>query len=184
MTNAVYSKFAKPFLPYLETPAAYAKPYALKIDEYGNIFLDKVDEKVPVLKAETEEVKSTVIGYINWPLEKAGETKSYVLDLYNSEYKKCGGDGLVAGGKAVITSSLVLTSDTLHWLSQFLAAKKAEAEDYAKDAEGKLRKAAKDAEDKFNQTVKDAEGKYQQLAKDAEAKKDEAVSEAKEKTDS
>jgi len=132
LTSAGYSKFVKPTFPYLQTPAAYAKPYVAKADSFGDSILTKVDEKVPILKSETAELKSKTSELAGWPLAKANETKDWVLSTYSSEYKKCGGDGYVAGGKAVITSSLVLSSEILNYLGSFLQAKKSEAEKIVK----------------------------------------------------
>jgi len=128
ISDAAYGTFVKPFFPFFETPASYAKPYIVKVDEFGNIILTKFDEKIPILKTETKDVKSAVLGYINWPFEKAGEVKQYVFSTYSDEYKKYGGDGIVAGGTALMGSSLVITSDVLHAITSFLIAKKDEAE--------------------------------------------------------
>ena len=92
-----------------------------------------VDEKIPVVKMETHEIKDNVVSTVFWPVTKAGESKEYVLGTWSSEYKKCGGDGVVAGAKSMVTSSLVITSDVLNWLSSFLAAKKADAEAVVKE---------------------------------------------------
>jgi hypothetical protein len=127
LTNAGYAKFVKPTFPYLETPASYAKPYVAKADELGDKFLSKVDEKVPALKSETKDLKDTIWSYLYWPVSKTTETKDWAFNTYNSEYKKCGGDGFVAGSKAAVTTPLVIGSEVLQWLSSFLQAKKEEA---------------------------------------------------------
>ncbi|KAK5064775.1 hypothetical protein LTR84_000609 [Exophiala bonariae] len=137
LTNAGYSKFVKPTLPYFQTPASYAKPYVVKADELGDLFLSKFDEKVPIVKSETKEIKGTIFGYVHWPLEKAGETKDWALNTYSSEYKKIGGEGYVTGGKAVVTTSLILTSDALKWVSSFLQAKKEEAKEVVQEKANK-----------------------------------------------
>ena len=137
MTNAGYSKLVKPALPYFETPASYAKPYVAKVDELGDKFLSKFDEQVPIVKSETKDIKGTVYSYISWPYETANNTKDWALNTYGDEYKKCGGDGYVAGGKAVVTTSLVLSSDVLKWVSSFLQAKKEEAEKTVQDKTSK-----------------------------------------------
>lgn len=139
ITNFGYSKFVKPTLPWLEKPAQYAKPYVAKADEVGDHLLSRFDEKVPILKSETQEIKSTIFDYVSWPLKTAGETKQYVLDTYQSEYKKCGGDGVVAGSKALVTSGLVISSDALTHLSSFLQQKKAEAKEVAKETEQQVK---------------------------------------------
>jgi len=133
LTNAAYSKFVKPTLPYLEKPASYAAPYVAKVDQLGDSFLSKVDEKVPMVKSETQEIKGTVMDTINWPMKKAGETKDFALSTYSDEYKKCGGNGVFAGGKAAVTTSLILSSEYLKWLSSFLQAKKEEAKEVVQE---------------------------------------------------
>ena len=133
LTNGVYNKVVKPTFPYLQTPVSYASPYIAKADAVGANLLGKVDEKVPFVKKETAEVKDTVVSYALWPLVQANQTKEYAFGTWSSEYKKCGGDGIVAGGKAIITSSLVISSDVLTWVSNFLSAKKAEAKQVAEE---------------------------------------------------
>lgn len=133
LTNAGYVKFVKPTFPYFETPASYAKPYVVRVDEIGDKFLSKFDEKVPIVKSETKEIQTTIVSYINWPLSKATETKDWALSTYSNEYKKCGGDGIVAGGKAAVTTSLVISSDVLKWMSSFLQAKKEESKEFIQE---------------------------------------------------
>lgn len=128
LTNQGYITFVKPGLPYFQTPYAYTKPYIAHADQLGDAALTKIDEKIPIVKSETTEIKNTVLDYAHWPIKVATESKDWIFGTYGEEYKKCGGDGILAGGKAVITSSLIITSDVLSWVSSFLAAKKAEAE--------------------------------------------------------
>jgi hypothetical protein len=137
LTNAGYAKFVKPTLPYFETPASYAKPYVAKADELGDKFLSKFDEQVPIVKSETKDIQNTVFSYVHWPLEQANNTKDWAFKTYNEEYKKCGGEGVVASGKAVVTTSLVLTSDVLKWVSTFLQQKKEEAKEIAQEKTSK-----------------------------------------------
>lgn len=127
ITNSSYSAFVKPVLPYLQSPYSYTKPYIARVDQIGDAVLSKFDEKIPILKTETHEIKDTVIDYAVFPVKKAAEGKDWIQSTYSNEYKKCGGDGYVAGGKALITSGLILGSDVLGWLSSFLQAKKDEA---------------------------------------------------------
>lgn len=137
LTNAGYAKFVKPTFPYLQTPASYAKPYMAKADELGDKFLTKFDEKVPIVKSETKEIKGTIFSYVNWPLEKASSTKDWAFSTYSEEYKKCGGEGYVASGKAVVTTSLILSSDVLKWVSSFLQTKKEEAKEVVQEKTSK-----------------------------------------------
>ena len=120
-------------MPYFETPISYTKPYVAKADRIGDSILTKVDEKIPILKSETAEIKSKALDFAHWPLKKASESTEWIKNTYNEEYKKCGGDGLVAGGKAAITSTLILSSDVLGWLSSYLAAQKEDAKEALKE---------------------------------------------------
>jgi len=127
MANSGYSTFLKPFLPYLQTPYSYTKPYIAKVDQLGDAALSKFDDRVPIFKTETNEIKGALLDVANFPLKKAGESKDWVQGTYSSEYKKCGGDGVVAGTKAIITSGLILGSDVIGWVTSFLVAKKDKA---------------------------------------------------------
>jgi len=127
IADSGYSKFAKPYLPYLSKPYSVVAPYVAKVDEIGDKGLSKVDETFPIVKEDTEKIKGTIFDYAYWPFKLTFEGKDYIFNTYGSEYKKCGGDGYVAGGKAVISTGLVVTSDSLAWLSSFLGAKKEQA---------------------------------------------------------
>ncbi|RMZ77878.1 hypothetical protein DV738_g4113, partial [Chaetothyriales sp. CBS 135597] len=127
LTDNAFNKYVKPNLHYLDTPASYAKPYVQKADELGDKLLTRIDETVPIIKSETKEIKSTITSYVFWPLHKTTETKDWALQTYNSEYKKCGGDGLVASSKALVTTPLILGSEVLQWLSTLLQEKSNQA---------------------------------------------------------
>jgi len=133
LTNAAYMKFVKPTFPYLQTPAAYAKPYIAKADQIGDSILTKVDERVPIVKSETAEVKGKIMDIATFPLVKANETKEWVFGTYTEQYKRCGGDGYVAGAKAMVTSPIVLTTEVLQWVNSFFEAKKAEVKEMVKE---------------------------------------------------
>lgn len=83
----------------------------------------------PIVKEDTETIKGTVLNRVYLPLRLAGDVKKHVFELYGSEYTKCGGDGYVASGKAMITTSLLLSQESLAWLSSFLGSKKEQAKD-------------------------------------------------------
>lgn len=106
-----------------------------------------------------------------FPFRVIGDGKNYVLDTYTSEYKKCGGDGYVSGGKAMITTSLVVTSDTLAWLGTFLGQKKDEGTDYAAKKYGE---ASNFANEKSSAAMDYASEKAEQAKNLAYQKKEEA----------
>lgn len=159
LSNTGYEKLVAPFIPYAKRPYGYVAPYVAKADSLGSDALSRVDHTFPIVKEDTEKIKGTVLDYAYFPFRVVGDSKNYLLDTYSSEYKKCGGDGYVAGSKAVITTGLVVTSDTLAWLSSFLGQKKEEGSDYAAKKYG----AASDyAHDKSGQAMKYAEDKAEQ----------------------
>ena len=133
--------------------------------------MSKVDSRFPIVKEDTEKIKGTVLDYAYFPFRVVNDGKNYVFDTYGSEYKKCGGDGYVAGGKAVITTGLVVTSDTLAWLSSFLGQKKDEGSAYASK---KYDQASTYANEKSGTARHFAHDKAEQAKNLAYQKKDEA----------
>ena len=133
LANEGYNKVVAPVLPYAQGPYGYVAPYVQKADQLADSGLSKVDDKFPIVKQDTEKIKKTIFDLAFMPLRIANEGKDYVLSTYGNEYKKCGGDGYIAGGKALITTGLVVTSDSLSWLADFLNQKKEEAKETAKE---------------------------------------------------
>jgi len=129
LSDQGYNAFAKPVLPYLSKPYQYVSPYVAKADSIGDSTLSKLDSKFPVVKKPTGEIIDNAKGYAYFPVSKATEGKEYVFKTYNSEYKKVGGEGVITSGKAAVTTTLIVSSDALSWLSHFLAAKKAETKE-------------------------------------------------------
>lgn len=134
--DAGYKNFVAPVVPYAQKPYGYVAPYVNKADQLADGALNKVDERFPVMKKDTEKIKSSVLDLAFLPLRLAGSGKDYALNTYSNEYKKCGGDGYVAGGKALITSSLIITSDGFAWLANFLGQKKEQAKQVTKEKTG------------------------------------------------
>lgn len=137
MTNAGFSKFVAPTLPYFKGPYSYVAPYVSKADELGDKSLSIFEDKIPIVKSEVKEIKQTAFDFAYWPFETVGNGKDYVFKTYGDEYKKCGTGGLIATSKAAITSSLIISADVLSWLSSLLTAKKDEARETIKEKSGK-----------------------------------------------
>ena len=62
-------------------------------------------------------------------MKLGNEGKDYVLNVYGTEKKKVGGEGVVTYSKAALATGLIVTSDAIHWLSEFLSKKKEEAKE-------------------------------------------------------
>lgn len=131
-----------------------------KVDELGNTFLTKFDERVPILKSETSEIKKTATDYVNWPINVAVNQKDYYVNTYSDEYKRCGGDGLVAGSKALVSGSFVVASDWLAYIASLLQRSKEEAKSKASEAKAQ-------AQEGWEQGSKAAEEKAQQAKEQA-----------------
>ncbi|KAI9696072.1 MAG: hypothetical protein M1836_005903 [Candelina mexicana] len=119
-----YATFAKPVIPYLARPYSMVSPYVAKADSLADSSLKKVDQTFPIVKEDTDKIKATAVDTAFFPLRKATEGKDYVLETYNNQYKKCGGRGLITTGKASVSTSLVVTSDVLAWISNYLGSAK------------------------------------------------------------
>ncbi|KAB8261699.1 MAGE-domain-containing protein [Aspergillus pseudonomiae] len=124
-----YDRIAKPFLPYLSKPYGYIAPYLARADSLGDQGLSQIDSRFPFIKEDTEKLRGTIYDNATYPVRLVGDAKAHVFDTYGSEYKKCGGDGVVASGKALITTSLVLSQESLGFLSSLLQAKKEQVKD-------------------------------------------------------
>lgn len=99
------------------------------MDSLGEKGLIKIDTRFPIVKEDTDKIRGTIVGNVFFPVRLAGDMKDHVFETYGTEYKKCGGDGVVAGGKAVITTSLFLSQESLAWISSFLQTKKTQAKE-------------------------------------------------------
>lgn len=128
-----YERIAKPFIPYLSTPYAYVEPYLAKADSLGDQGLSRVDSTFPIVKEDADKIKNTIVDTAYFPLRLAHDARKHVFDTYGSEYKKCGGEGYVAGGKAVITTGLVISQESLAWLSDYLTVKKEQTKEVVND---------------------------------------------------
>ncbi|KAI1659349.1 hypothetical protein F4813DRAFT_354732 [Daldinia decipiens] len=127
--DTAYKTFAKPVFPYLSKPYQYVSPYIKKADQIGDGALNKIDERLPVLKKPTGELFNDGINLVFFPVRKGLETKDHVFDVYNSEYKRVGGDGLVTSSKALVSAGLVVTSEALTWIGDLLRAGKVQAKE-------------------------------------------------------
>lgn len=128
-----YDLFAKPVFPYLSKPLGYFVPYLIRADTLGDKGLTKIDTTFPFIKKDTEKLKGSVYENAYLPVRLAEDVKHHLVETYGSEYKKCGGDGVIASGKAVISTSLVLSQEYLGWISSFLQTKTEQVKEVANE---------------------------------------------------
>lgn len=121
-----------PFLFIAYGPYGYIKPFAAKADSVAAYGLQTLDKRLRGLKQEPEEIKDRVGNVDFASLRKTKEGKDYMVNTYSQEYKKCGGQGMMASVKATITTQLLMMSDSLVWLCSFLNEKTDETGKVAK----------------------------------------------------
>jgi hypothetical protein len=125
--DSAYKTLASNLFPWFSKPYEYVSPYVAQADTFGDKTLDKLDERFPVVKKPTNELYNETRGLILLPYNKGLEGKDHVYQIYSNEFKKSEQPGLVAYGRAAVTTALVVSNETLSWISSFLTAKKAQA---------------------------------------------------------
>lgn len=124
-------------MPYLQGPyskvSPYIIPYAKKADTIGDSTLSTIDSKFPTIKKPTGELYEEGKGIFFLPLKLSLDGKDYVFKTFNTEKKNVGAEGIVGYGKAALATGLVVSSDTLSWISTFLSKKKAETKEIANE---------------------------------------------------
>ncbi|KAL9608446.1 MAG: hypothetical protein Q9167_006728 [Letrouitia subvulpina] len=145
----------------------YLTPYAQHVDQLADGGLSKVDSRYPVIKSDTEKLKRTLLDYAFLPLHLAGQAREYVLGKYEEEYKKLGGrDGLVKGGTAVVTTGLVVTSETLMWVAEYLGEKKEEAKGVGREKVEQAKGMGMEKVEQAKGLVKEKKGQVKEGAKE------------------
>ncbi|KAL7902467.1 hypothetical protein HDV63DRAFT_410223, partial [Trichoderma sp. SZMC 28014] len=131
--DSAYQTFAAPIIPYFARPYGLVSPYVQKADSFGDKTLDRIEERFPIIKKPTNDLYNDTRGLILLPYQKGLEGKEHVFQVYASELKKLEQQGVVAQGKAAVSTAFVVSNETLAWLSSFVAVKKGEAADATKE---------------------------------------------------
>jgi hypothetical protein len=125
--DSVYRTLASRLNFLLARPYEYVAPYVERADHLGAQTLERVDEQFPAVKKPTAELYNDTKALILLPLHKGLEGKDHVLNVYANEYKKAGEDkSLITSGKAAIAAALIVTGDSINWVSSWLKAQKAD----------------------------------------------------------
>ncbi|MDI1487536.1 MAG: hypothetical protein OHK93_006806 [Ramalina farinacea] len=132
LSHTSYTKFLSPLLSYTRPYQGYFAPYLSRADTLASSGLDKIDTRFPILTEPPSKIKDQILDLGYTPLRLASDGKTYVLDTYGAEYDKCGPQGsYVTSSKALVTTSMVVTSDALAYLSSLFSKGKAQGEDLA-----------------------------------------------------
>jgi len=124
LSDSAYKTFAQPVLPYFSKPFQYVSPYVKKADNLGDKTLSAVDERFPVVKKPAGEIYKDARDLVLLPYRTGLAGKDHVLETYSGEVKKVGGDNLVTYSKALLTTTLIVTTEVIQSISGFLGAKK------------------------------------------------------------
>ncbi|KAJ9160989.1 hypothetical protein NKR19_g2731 [Coniochaeta hoffmannii] len=124
LSDSAYKTFAQPVLPLLSKPYQYVSPYVKKADSLGDKALSTVDERFPVVRKPAGEIYQGARDLVLAPIRTGLAGKDHVLETYNGECKKVGGEGLVTYSKALLTTTLIVTTEIVQGIGEFLGAKK------------------------------------------------------------
>lgn len=182
VADGAYSRFGKPFVPYLRTPYSYAAPYVAKADSIADASLNTVDNHFPIVKEDTQTLYDSAKSWAFWPFQLADDGKNYVFSTYNDEYKKTAsrnnrGEGLTTFFMALVSTELKVASDALAAAANYLGPKK----DEAKQHKDQFISQAKQKKDGF---VSESKKTADSFANDARKTTDSYANDAKKTTDS
>ncbi|KAF4125827.1 Pathogenesis associated protein Cap20 [Geosmithia morbida] len=134
--DSAYKTLAStPVVPYLTKAYGYVSPYITRADNFGDKTLGQLDERFPVVKKPTGEIYSDTKSLVLTPYTKGLEGRDHVLTIYSTEVKKNGEQkaGVIVYGKAAVVTALVVSNETLAWVSGLLSAKKTQATEVVSD---------------------------------------------------
>lgn len=129
--DSAYQTFAKPVFPYLEKPYQYVSPYVRKVDDLGDKTLSQIDQRFPAVKKPTGELYEDTKSLVLLPYRIGLEQKDHVVSVFTGERKKAGGDSIVPTGKALLSTALIVTSETLHWASGLISSGKQKVQQHS-----------------------------------------------------
>jgi len=136
ISRSVYDTLVKPFSPYIAKANTYASPYVTKADQFANSGLAKLEERVPIVKEPTEKLKERITNLAAYNAAQeaiafGNKKKDYALKVYNDEYNKVshGQKSLISAAKASVTTTFILSVQTVGWLATYLTSKKEEAKE-------------------------------------------------------
>lgn len=136
ITHSAYCTFIAPLSPYLSKAA----PYVTRADELAESGLGKIEQRFPIVKEPTENIKNTVVDTIGYPRKLVGEvyvrgsdlakdTKEYVFSIYGDELARQDNTkgGYIPRAKASVTTGLVVSSELMGAIAAYLGNKKDQA---------------------------------------------------------
>jgi len=151
LSTSAYSKVIGPLSPYLSK----AYPYVYKADEFADGNLSMIEERFPVVKEPTDSLLTRANDLVGYPRKLAGEVivrgsdfakekKEYVFKVYEDEFSKLGdaqkNGGYIPMAKAGVTTCLVVSSEAMGMIANYLATKKGESKETVADGVNNAKK--------------------------------------------
>ncbi|KAL8659053.1 MAG: hypothetical protein Q9226_000634 [Calogaya cf. arnoldii] len=97
------------------------EPVMKMLDTVAHDSLSRIESTWPLIKEQPENIKAEVEYLVLLPLTKSKECKDYVSSTYANEYARCGKGGIMATGRALICTQLIVLSDSLLWIKSVLS---------------------------------------------------------------
>lgn len=92
------------------------------------MILHKLDARFPAVKTSTGDIVNGVFAIIAMPIRFGTRSRDRVVSTYNTEYKKCGNNNSVTTlSKATVTTALIITTESLTAIANFVGSKKEDA---------------------------------------------------------
>ncbi|KAL9582024.1 MAG: hypothetical protein Q9212_003540 [Teloschistes hypoglaucus] len=126
ITQRASSLFAAPVFPLASLSyfvlEPLIRPIIKKVDTMATDCVDKVTGTIPLITEEPGKIVSEVKHLVCLPVNKLMEEKDYVMATYSQEHSSHGQHGgVLAKGRAVICTQLIVVSDGLLWLRSLLS---------------------------------------------------------------
>ncbi|KAI4099148.1 MAG: hypothetical protein L6R37_006104 [Teloschistes peruensis] len=125
ITQRTSSLFAAPVFPLASLSyfvlEPLIRPIIKKVDTMATDCIDKVTGTIPLITEEPGKIVSEVKHLVFIPVNKLLEEKDYVVATYSQECSSHEHGGVLAKGRAVICTQLIVVSDGLLWLKSILS---------------------------------------------------------------
>ncbi|KAK4574143.1 hypothetical protein LTR86_001904 [Recurvomyces mirabilis] len=171
--------------PILRKPYSVAEPYVKKADELAVSGLQQVDERIPLLKEDTQTVIDTGKSYAFFPY-------AYANDVYSDEYRKVsrnrnGSENLVTLITAVISSCFRIMFEIFYAAKDWVLPKAKEIQkkspDYLRQAQDTAQQYKQIGQEKVNEYTKVGQQKAEELKSQAQQTADSTSRQAQQTAD-
>ena len=123
LSDSAFKKVSGVVHPFVATPYQYVSPYLRKADDLGDKTLSRVDSRFPVVKKPTDQLYNEARNLALTPYRFGLAGRDHVLSTYSAEKAKAGSDSAAAYSRVLVTTAVVVTSDAINTVRNFLAPK-------------------------------------------------------------